>query len=491
MEFANQIICGDCLEVLAQFPPDSIDLIYVDPPFFTKKQYAVIWGNHLEVREYSDRWIVNENHKKATKSIDVYLEWIEPRLQACHRVLKPTGSFYLHCDWHANAYLRILLGSIFGEKNFRAEIIWSRYQYGHYLSKEHDHVTDTLFRYTKSQDYVFNSPKIPLTEELETKRFPHIEQETGRAFRHCPLEHTSNAYNKNEPRTFYKPDGTAVKKSHSKLGWKWTQETIDTRWKESPHLFYFTKTGRVRYKLYADESAELRLTNLWLDIPSLSSRSKERLGYPTQKPEALLERIIKVSSNEGDLILDPVLGGGTTIAVAKYLKRRWIGIDISPIACQVSARRLGITKWKIVGYTPLIEELERLKPKIFQKWIVQRLGGIPNPQLIGDMGIDGYLEGNPVQVKRSKSVSRPVVDNFETAIRREGKERGTLIALSFSPGAKKEAARAKRKDGLQIELIDTQKLLELGVLREKTEKERELEKKRTMKPLTEFEEDGD
>lgn len=422
MEFANQIICGDCLEVLAQFPSDSIDLIYMDPPFFTKKHYAVIWGNHLEIREFSDRWIVNENHKKVTKSIDIYLQWIEPRLREFHRVLKDTGSIYLHCDWHANAYLRLLMDEIFNEKNFRNEIIWC-YAGGGIPKRDFPRKHDTIFRYTK--DYkqfkrkgVFNTEYRPYGDWTET----------------------------HEPRHSLTAGGT-------KLDMK----------KGTP------------------------INDWWNDIKNLTSYQKEWLGYPTQKPEALLERIIKASSNEGDLVLDPVLGGGTTIAVAKRLKRRWIGIDVSPVACQVSAQRIGLTKWKIRGYTPLIEETERLAPAAFQKWIVQRLGGVPNPQLTGDMGIDGYLEGNPVQVKRSKSVGRPVVDNFETAIRREGKEQGMLIALSFSPGAKKEAARAKRKDGLQIELIDAQRLLELGVLREKTEKERELEQKRTMKPLTDFE----
>jgi len=429
MEFANQIICGDCLEVLAQFPPDSIDLIYMDPPFFTKKHYAVIWGNHLEVREYSDRWIVNENHKKATKSIDVYLDWIEPRLRACHRVLKTTGSMYLHCDYHANAYLRLLMDDIFGKKNLRNEIIWFYPDSPGRPRRDFARKHDTIFRFTKNAHYKFNDMEIReeiLPESKERYKSPRV---LG-GKKYLGGEHAESA-----------------------------------------------KIGKIP-------------EDVWR-IPVVKGNSREAMGYPTQKPEALLERIIKASSNEGDLVLDPMVGGGTTVAVAKRLKRCWSGIDVSPIACHVSATRVEQTKWKILGYTPLIEELERLKPDSFQKWIVQRLGGIPNPQLIGDMGIDGYLEGNPVQVKRSKSVSRPVVDNFETAIRREGKERGTLIALSFSPGAKKEAARAKRKDGLQIELIDTQKLLELGVLREKTEKERELEKKRTMKPLTEFEEDGD
>lgn len=432
MEYVNKIICGDCLEVLAQFPEESVDLIYLDPPFFTKKDYAVIWGNHLELREYSDRWIVNnENHKKATKSIDVYLEWIEPRLRACHRVLKPTGSMFLHCDWHANAYLRLLMDGVFGMKNFKNEIIW-HYRRWSGATKHLQRMHDMILFFAKSQKHTFNVMFQPYSD-------PDFIEDTVRGM----------------------VDGKLVR----------------------------LKDENGEYIKREKENKGVPFHDVWHDINFLGPTSKERIGYPTQKPQALIERIIEVGSNKGDLVLDPMVGGGTTIAAAKHLKRRWIGIDVSPIACQVSARRIGLTKWKILGYKPLLEELKRLNPADFQQWIVYRIGGIPNPQTTGDMGVDGYFQGDPVQVKRSSGVGRNVVDNFETAIRRQGKDRGTIIAFNFTPGAKGEVARAKRQEEIDIELIDIKRLLELGIIREKTEKELELEQKRKVKPLNDYHEE--
>lgn len=403
LTLGNKIIQGDCLEVLANFPNNCIDLIYLDPPFFTKKHYAVIWGNHLEIREFSDRWITNNKQKKATKSINVYLDWIEPRLRACHQVLKDTGSMYLHCDWHANAHLRLLMDEIFGEKNFQNEIIWS-YRTGGVSKRRWGRKHDTIFFYSKTGNFTFHL--------IKEKRY----------------------YDKP---FFNSTDG-----------------------------YQTEKDGRIYVWVHP--------VDVW-DVKAVLNVSKEYLAYPTQKPEELLKRIIEACSNEGDLVLDPMVGGGTTTAAAKRLHRRWIGIDVSPVACQVTANRLGISKWKILNYTPLFEELERLNPATFQSWIVRRLGGIPSPQTTGDMGIDGQFQGNPVQVKRSANVGRNVVDNFETAIRRQGKDKGAIIAFSFTPGAKNEVARAGRKDEIQIELIDEKRMLELGIIREKSDKELELE----------------
>jgi hypothetical protein len=216
-------------------------------------------------------------------------------------------------------------------------------------------------------------------------------------------------------------------------------------------------------KVYLSEVEAPALQDIWTDI-ILAPTTSERLGYPTQKPEALLERIISASSNPGDIVLDPFCGCGTTLAVAERLQRRWIGIDISPTAVRIMRRRLnrqGAYDFDIFGLPESAEDLKELKPFEFQNWVIDALHGVHAPRKVGDMGIDGYsfLERLPLQVKQSEKVGRNVVDNFETAVRREGKHKGWIIAFSFTKGAIDEAARAKA-DGLEIGLMRVATLLD-------------------------------
>ena len=258
----NQLILGDCLEILKTLESESIDLIYLDPPFFSNRNYEVIWGDQGEIRSFQDRW---------SGGIDHYIAWLKDRVLEMHRVLKNTGSIFLHCDWHANAYIRIfILDKIFGENNFRNEIIWCYGSGG--ASKSHfSRKHDNIFWYTKSQNYTFN---------LNLVREPY-----------------------SSPQKSATPK-IVGEKSYLKMN----------------------PLGRIPFD--------------WWQIPILTNSAKERIGYPTQKPESLLERIIQCASNENDIVLDPFLGGGTTIAVAERLKRKWIGIDQSVAAIKVSELRL-------------------------------------------------------------------------------------------------------------------------------------------------------
>jgi hypothetical protein len=190
--------------------------------------------------------------------------------------------------------------------------------------------------------------------------------------------------------------------------------------------------------------------DVWIMQPIMPS-SKERFGYPTQKPEKLLERIIKTSSIEGDLVFDPFCGCGTTLAIAHKSKRDWLGIDVSPTACKLMKRRLakiGAVGIEIIGMPLNNEELKALKPFEFQNWIIGSLGGTISDKKSADMGIDGYtfMTRDPIQVKQSENVGRNVVDNFETAIRRVKKNKGVIVAFSFTRGAYEEVARANKKD---------------------------------------------
>jgi len=185
--------------------------------------------------------------------------------------------------------------------------------------------------------------------------------------------------------------------------------------------------------------------------------------HPTQKPEALLERIINASSNPMDIVLDPFCGCGTTIAVAHRLGRRWIGIDVSPTACKLMEKRMrkiGAQDFKTIGLPKTVEELKALQPFEFQNWVFEKLHGRVNPRKVGDYGIDGWIELDiPTQVKQSEDIGRNVVDNFETAIRRMGKKKGVIVALSFGKGAYEEVARVKNEEGLEIKLKAVEEIL--------------------------------
>jgi DNA modification methylase len=387
------IYCGDNIEVMRRYIPDnSIDLIYADPPFFSNQQYEIIWGDGYELRAFEDRW---------KGGIQNYIAWMEPRLRECHRVLKEVGSLYLHCDWHANGYLRVLLDKIFGESKFRNEIAWCYSRATSPRQKVWGRMHDTLLFYTKGDDYTFNVDEV---------RLPYAQSSLER-----------EGYRK----MFHKKGDL--------------------------------KSGK------CELSEKGKFPEDWWIIPFIRPNARERLGYPTQKPEKLLERIIKASSNPMDIVLDPFCGCGTTIAVAHRLGRRWIGIDVSPTACKLMAKRMrmiGAKEFKIVGLPKTVEELRSLTPFEFQNWVFEKLHGRVNPKKIGDYGIDGWVELDvPTQVKQSDDIGRNVVDNFETAIERIGKRKGVIVAFSFTRGAYEEVARAKNEKGLDIKLKTVEEIL--------------------------------
>jgi DNA modification methylase len=401
----NRLICGDNLQELAAFKSESVDLIYIDPPFFSNRNYEIIWGDEAEIRTFEDRW---------EGGINVYIDWMKQRVLELHRVLKPTGSFYLHCDWHADHYLKVMCDEIFGYGNFRNEIIWSYKRYTA-ASNRFQRLHDTILFYGKSADATFNDVREDYGEK------------SGKADSH---------YKQDEDGQWY-------------------------RWQK--------RKGQEPYKIYL--SGGRRQGDVW-EIPIINASAKERLGYPTQKPEALLERIITASSNQGDIVLDAFCGCGTALAVSQMLKRKWIGIDISPSAVALIKNRLSTigakerTHYEVFGMPQKMEDVLAFKPYEFQYWVINEMHGMPNPKKSGDMGIDGFsfLEHHPIQVKQSESVGRNVVDNFETALRRYYKDspkekHGYIVALSFGKGAHEEAVRAK-KDGLLIQLIKVQDIID-------------------------------
>lgn len=440
----NAIYCGDCQQVLPRFPEQCVDLVYADPPFFSNQQYEVLWKDGYELRAFEDRW---------KGGIQNYIAWMEPKIRECHRVLKDTGSMYLHCDWHAVHHLRVMMERIFGEANFRSEIIWQRTS-SHNDPKNFGNIADHILYFAKSGKFTWNPQYVPFSEEYIEKWYRNVD-ENGRRYMSADLASPHPRPNLTYEYKGYKPP---------KNGWKVSLEVMKRLDAEGRLAFPKEKTGMIRRKNWLDSSKGQPLQNLWTDIKPIHAQSKERLGYPTQKPEALLERIINASSNPTDIVLDPFCGCGTAIAVSQKLGRRWVGIDVSPTACKLMAQRMRALRAKVgevIGLPRTVKQLTELQPFEFQNWVFERLHGRVNPKKVGDMGIDGWVELDvPCQVKQSEDVGRNVVDNFETAIQRAGKDRGVIVAFSFGRGAHEEVARVKNDLGMDIKLKTVQEILD-------------------------------
>ena len=349
---ANRLYFGDCLEVMREdVADDSVELIYLDPPFNSKRLYNAFIGDAQWVA-FDDTWrwseAVDDFHEVAgdLKLADTmeglrrilgegpnlaYLSYMANRLRECYRILKSTGSIYLHCDPTMSLYLRVVMNSLFGQHNFRNEITWRRYGAHNDVgqgSKHFGRVHDTILFYGMSAKLTWNQIFVPLSNEYIVSTYRNIEENTERRYTTTPMTGPGGAAKGNP---VYEWNG------HTRA-WRYSRETMETLHQEG--RIYYSRTGYPRRKLYLDESRGVPVQDVWNDIPSLSGTHKERIGYPTQKPIALLDRIIGASSNEGDVVFDPFCGCGTTIHSAQNLNRRWIGIDVCVNACKVIERRI-------------------------------------------------------------------------------------------------------------------------------------------------------
>ena len=445
MKLENIIYCGDNLIWLKKFPDKCIDLIYLDPPFFSNRHYEVIFNDGEEIRSFEDRWQGGINH---------YIEWMKERVFELHRVLKDTGSFYLHCDWHASHYLKVMCDEVFGYNKFRNEIVWQRTSAGKPIYKNLPKNIDNIIWYTKSGNYFFQPILQPFSDE-DISTFK-LDDNDGRG-RYNTQPIINPGYRPNL-KYIYK-DSKGREWQPPKNGWRFNEDRMHEL--EKDNRLCFKNTIREKYYISERLLKGKQISNIWTDIP-IAARV-EFLGYPTQKPEALLERIIKASSTKDELILDPFCGCGTTIAVAQRLQRKWIGVDVSPAACKLMKNRVeknGARGVEIICLPVNMNDLKKLPAFEFQNWCVGALGGTVNSKKVGDMGIDGFTFFNryPIQVKQSENIGRNVIDNFETALQRDKKDKGFIIALSFGKGAYEEVARIK-KEGLFIELLEVDKLL--------------------------------
>ena len=425
----NHLYYGDNLDIMRRYIKDeSVDLVYLDPPFNSSRNYNVIFEQKsddaagAQIKAFEDTWHWDHTAALAYKEIVeaggqisvvmqafrsflgesdmmAYLVMMAPRLVELRRCLKATGSLYLHCDSTASHYLKILLDSIFELNNFRSEIIWKR-QTAHSDAKyQFADVTDILLFYGKSKNAKFN-PTYTTHDPEYVGKFYRFNDNDGRG----PYRLGDMASPNPRPKMMYTYKGFPWPEK----GWRYQMETMKKLDKEG-RIYYPTKangsfdlTKRLCLKRFLAEQKGNIITNIWTDINPLHSADAERLGYPTQKPEALLERIIKASSNEGDVVLDPFCGCGTAIAVAQKLKRQWIGIDITHLAISLMKNRLRDTfgdsiksEYKVVGEPVDLagaRELAKTDPYQFQWWALGLVGARPVEQKKGaDKGIDGRL----------------------------------------------------------------------------------------------------
>ena len=313
------IYCGDNLEQLKRLPAACVDLIYIDPPFNSNRNYEVFWGETKEKRGFEDRH----------ESTEAYIQYMRPRCVELARVLRKTGSFYYHCDDHASHYVKVMLDQIFGETKFLHEVIWKRTG-ARGDAKGWNQVHDTLFVYGGGGETAWHPQFEEYSDHYIATKYTHDDGD-GRLYR---LDNMTSP----NPR----PNMTYEWKGHESppKGWRYSKETMAQLDEEGRIWYPEDKTKRPRLKRYLDEMHGIPMGSVWTDIAPINSQAAERLGYPTQKPLALLERIIAASSNENDIVLDAFCGCGTALVAAQKLKRQWIGIDISPTACRVMAKRL-------------------------------------------------------------------------------------------------------------------------------------------------------
>lgn len=481
---ANALYYGDNLQVLREHIRDeSIDLIYLDPPFNSNATYNVLFrapggkGSEAQIEAFEDTWhwgdsaslafdeVIRGTHTDAATMLRAmrsflgendmmaYLAMMAVRLIELHRVLKPTGSLYLHCDPTASHYLKVLLDAVFGVETFRNEIVWERTNAHNFRSRGWPRAHDVILYYAKSDSYLFNAAYQPYGE-AQLKRYRP--DETGRLY-------------KAENLTFSTPNPTR------QFEWRGTRPPPNRSWGASlEQLEQWLKEGRILLKqdgtprldglkVYLDEMPGKIVGTVWTDIDRIGNTSGERLGYPTQKPLALLERIIAASSNPDDTVLDPFCGCGTAVHAAHKLGRQWVGIDVTHLAISLIERRLKDAfpdiEFEVHGTPKDLDgarDLARRDKHQFQWWAVSLVDAVPHAgrKKGADRGIDGirFIQVGPksgeverviVSVKGGEHVSVKDIRDLRGTVEREHAVAGLFLTLAEPTGdMKREAASA-------------------------------------------------
>lgn len=479
----NTLFYGDNLAILQnEIPNESIDLIYLDPPFNSNRNYNVLFReetgqeSEAQITAFKDTWHWNEATAQTYDEIVTtapdevatminamktfvgknqmmaYLVMMTARLVELHRVLRNTGSLYLHCDPTASHYLKILLDTIFGAENFLNEIVWKR-SHAHNSAKRYGPIHDTILFYSKSGNYLWNAPRQPYDKEY-IKTYFKFDDGDGRGL-YWTGDLTGSGVRHGETGNAWRGINPTAKGRH----WMYQPDKLDELDADN-RIFWSKKEGSVpKLKRYLNEAKGLSLQDFWSDIAGFStmgSDKKEHLGYPTQKPVSLLERILEASSKEGDTVLDPFCGCGTTIAAAQNLNRHWVGIDITHLAIALQKYRLRdgfkVVENKdyiVIGEPKDLQGARQLAMENryqFQWWSLSLVQGVPVGSAFGskigkkgaDRGIDGVVNFNEIgrnklgkvliQVKSGKVKSGDIRD-LRGTVEREQAAIGVFITL--------------------------------------------------------------
>lgn len=472
----REIYIGDNLDILRRYiAADSVDLIYLDPPFKSDRNYNRIFARRAGARaaaqegafEDTWEWTPRSDHDcqvmmrapgKVGEAIGAlyrllggvplmaYIAMMAPRLLELKRVLKPTGSIYLHCDSTANHYLKILMDAVFMPTRFRSQITWKRTSSHGNVTTGYGDVTDVILYYARGDRPVWNQVYRPYSRRHVDSKFRYIDPD-GRRYTTSDLRNPSPRPNLRYEYNGYKPHPN---------GWAISRRRMEEYDRAGRLVFPASPDGRIRLKRYLDEQPGERAQNLWDDIAPVNSRAVERVGFPTQKPNALLRRIIEASSRPGEVVLDPFCGCGTAVIVAEQLGRQWVGIDITDVALEVIQMRFD----REVGKVPYVVKarepralpeaiaLAKSDRKHFETWALGLVGARPaEPHRGADRGVDARfldLHGRPVVVSvKSGHVSSPHIRDLIGVIDREGAVVGAFISLYHPTKAMlREAASA-------------------------------------------------
>ncbi len=486
---SNTLFFGDNLDILRHSIADSsVDLVYLDPPFNSNRSYNLLFKDEKgaqapsQIRAFEDTWSwsgASEIYFETIGALDTpepvrvmletlykllsgsemmaYLAMMTPRLMELHRVLKPTGSLYLHCDPTASHYLKIVLDTIFGPTMFRNEIIWKRTSAHGNVSRRFGDVTDTILYYTKTDKFIFNTQYVPYTDEYLRKHYSGVDVATGRRFKTSDLRNPGVRPNLQYEYKGYKPHPN---------GWAVSQERMERYDREGRLYFPPSKEGRIRLKNFAEDMPGTQVASLWDDIDALNSQAAERLGYPTQKPLALLKRIIAASSNPGDVVLDPFCGCGTAIDAAHELDRTWMGIDVTHLSIALIKSRLfgRYALHQRVDYAVIGEPRDEGSARAlaendreqFEYWSLSLVEARPwegKQQKGADKGRDGILifqddasgrvRRGVVSVKSGRNIGSRDIRDLRGTIEREKAELGVFVTLEKpTRDMEKEAAEA-------------------------------------------------
>ena len=451
MNTSNSIICGDNLDVMKTMLSSSVDLVYLDPPFSTAEMHFLA--------------------DLSGKNLQSIVGMLRPRITEIYRILKVDGSLFLHFDWRNEARIQPLVDEIFGEENLIAKIIWQRSNTV-YSSRFIPHTYDVIMFYGKTQKVKYFPLYISHSkDELETS-YKYIDEETGKRYRLVGLT---------------RPNAERSNLTYEFLGitrsWRFSKEKMENELKQG--RIVQSKPGAIpMYKQFMGEGKPLG--DVWADLPMMTV-SREMTGYPTQKPLSLLERIISMSTQEGDLVFDPFCGSGTSLVAAEKLGRKWFGIDISPNACQIAHQRIQQIRDKTsdnifqLQDSRTLEEVRNMPHYEFESWVIASLekliienpkfaqskgldtvSGIKVYSLAKDIGFDMELENSgtsiPVIVKRMGKIAAWEINNFAIQLKHHKRNKGMFVAMSFSKEAIAEIKK-KQLDGFEIITIRTNDLI--------------------------------